>query len=733
VELLKPFFSGAVLLLAGSSAALCAENSVAPALPERPTVTAVRIEATEAPKIDGDVSDAVWSRAQLIDQFYQMEPVPLTTPTERTEVRILYDREQLYVALYAHDSQPDRIRATTMERDAPGRSDDVLRVMLDPRQTGREGYFFEIKPAGARRDALILNGQTDVVNKWNMLWRGKSQRVADGWTAEMALPFRGLSYDPASTTWGLDIGRELRRTNETIRWSPASPGMRPFDLTYEGSLNGLAGMSQGKGLDVLAYMTGRATRNWAAGRTVSTGHPSATAYYKVTPALTGLLTLNTDFSDKPLDSRQVNTTRFSLFEPETREFFLEDADAFEFGNFGQGALSANGRPFFSRNIGLANGNQINLDAGAKLSGSIGGVRLGALSVRTGAGTASPAQTLSVARATAQVLDESRVGGIITDGDPTGLTSNRVVGTDFLYRNSNYRPGKQLNIFGYLQRSLSSTLGNDDSFGSEVRYPNEPWGFDWRYKQVGRNFKPALGFVNRQGIRSWYEEIDYAHRPRNSWLRKVQLTTSDLIITELDNRLQSRDTSLAISLLSVHDDELFVGLDYFREAVAAPYSLPGNVVVGAGRYHYFRPTLDLQTLQSRRVSVHWTFACCSYLDGRSVENDLQVSVRAGPRFNLDINHRLQTIDLPGGRTTIHIESLSATRNFTPEMKLVTELQYDNVSHQFGASLRYRWEVRPTTELLVTLGESATLYDKFPNARYHSQATAVSVRLGHRFQN
>jgi hypothetical protein len=233
-------------------------------------------------------------------------------------------------------------------------------------------------------------------------------------------------------------------------------------------------MTQGRDLDVLTYATGRATRNWAGGSTVLTGDPSATAYCKITRALTGLLTVNTDFSAKPLDSRQVNTTRFSLFEPETREFFLEDTDTFEFANFGTGS-AANGRPFFSRNIGLVKGRAVDLDAGAKLSGNIGALRVGALSVRTGPSSTGPAQTLSVARLTAQVLGQSRVGVIATDGDPTGLSRNRVAGADFQYRNSRFRPGKQLNVTACVQRSFGSTRGNDDAFGGEVTYPNEPWG------------------------------------------------------------------------------------------------------------------------------------------------------------------------------------------------------------------------------------------------------------------
>ena len=338
----KPILTLSLLLcvlLAAAAMPLRAEDAAVSAPPERPTVRATAIESRDAPQIDGDISDAVWSRAPRIDRFYQVEPVPMSAPSEATEAWILYDRNELYVALHVHERDPARVNVTTMERDGDMQADDVVRVMLDPRRTRREGYVFTLNMAGARGDALLTGPtQGNFISKWNMLWRGKARRVADGWTAEFAVPFRGLSYDPASTEWGLDIVRQIRATSETIRWSSTPPGTRMVDLTYAGTLAGLAGMTQGRGLDVVTYATGRATRNWAGGSTVLTGRPSATAYYKITPALTGLLTVNTDFSEKPLDSRQVNTTRFSLFEPETREFFLEDTDAFG------SQTSAPGRP-----------------------------------------------------------------------------------------------------------------------------------------------------------------------------------------------------------------------------------------------------------------------------------------------------------------------------------------------------------------------------------------------------
>jgi hypothetical protein len=701
---------------------------------ERPSIEAVMIDPKDAPRIDGDISDAVWSRGAHITRFVQMDPVPLSEPTERTEVWILYDRNKLYIAAYSHYRNIRDITATTMERDIPLFSDDTIRISLDPRRTHRsQGYFFEMNAVGSRSDVLML-GNNQLAPSWNMLWQGKSKKVEDGWTVEFALPFRGLSYDSDSSSWSMDIVREFKRNSEIDRWSPTPPGTFPTDASYAGDLNGLHGMTQGNGLDILAYEQVRYTRDWTNGNDSVTTKPSATAYYKITPALNGLVTLNTDFADTPLDTRQVNTTRFSLFQPETRDFFLQDADIFEFANFG--SSEPNARPFFSRNIGLVNGQSVNMDAGAKLSGNIGDLRIGALTVRTGSDGTNAAQTLSIARLTTKVLDESQVGAIVTAGDPTGATNNRLAGVDFQYRNSQFGPNKLLTGMAYIERSFSNSVGSDNTFGAELLYPNQPWGGTFRFKQVGADFSPALGFINRPDIRSWNEEVVHVWRLSDSRLRKITANVTSLRVTDLDNRPQSNDDWVAVQFEDRRNNRLKLGVHSFMESLSAPFTMPGNdnAIVPAGRYKYTRGTADLQTDQSRPLSLHWTVACCDYYNGTSTESDIQVNYRPNPNYSLQFNHHLQPIDLPNDiRTSIHIESLNGTVNFTPEMKLVTELQYDNVSKRFGGSIRYRWEITPLTELLVTLAESALLDGPWQGGTsYHSQASAAAVRIGHRFQ-
>ena len=303
-----------------------------------PTAVAVRIDATEAPVIDGDLSDPVWAKATVIDRFIQKRPNPGMPATERTILRILFDENNLYFAIYAYDSQPERIIPGTLQRDGDLGAANSIVLLIDPGLTRRNAYGFEVSASGARRDELEQNNTVELP-EWDAIWSTRGRIVADGWVAEIAIPFRSLSYDTEQTTWGFDLSRRVRHKNERDYWSGHNPALAFSDVSQAGSLTGISNINRGIGLDLQVYGALRAKHDWhlpdnGAEISFTTG---GNAYYKITPALTDTLTVNPDFSDAPLDIRQVNTTRFSLFTPETRDFFLQDVAAFEFGgrNFGR--------------------------------------------------------------------------------------------------------------------------------------------------------------------------------------------------------------------------------------------------------------------------------------------------------------------------------------------------------------------------------------------------------------
>jgi len=702
----------------------------------RPSVRAVRIDASEAPKIDADLSDPAWAKAAIIDNFTQRSPNPYEPATERTVVRVMYDENNLYFGFYNYDKRPDQIVIRNMQRDGQVYTSDSVMLYLDPGRTRRNAYNFEIGASGGRTDQLELNNVQEL-REWNTIFEARSRVVQDGWVAEFAIPFKSLSYEKGDTTWGFDVGRRIYHKNERVHWSGFNPALDFTDVSMSGDLVGIENVSQGIGLDVQVYGALHSKHDWqrpggdGAGLSFTTG---GNAFYKVTPALTDTLTVNPDFSDAPLDVRQVNTTRFSLFTPETRDFFLQDAASFEFGgrSFGrnnQDRVSNNGRPFFSRNIGLVQGRPVSLIVGDKLSGQVAGFDVGAFGVltdRTPAG--EDGQILAVARATHPIFAESKVGFVFTYGDPTGLTTNMVGGLDFQYRNSHVFGDKVLQADAYYMKSFSNTAGNDASAALALNFPNEPWSADLLIKQIGRNFTPALGFVNRTDIRQYVGTVAHLTRYRNSYLNTLQFGTDFEFVTDLNDVLESRENDVFVQARSrIGDQVTFRVIDSF-ENVPAPFLIADTVPVLPGKYEWQNFDIATRTFSGRLFALNANVTCCSFYNGTAVHPDVALIFRPSLYFEITFSYEGNFIDLPTGKVDIHIGAVEAAVNFTPDMQLALEAQYDNISEDFGFSARYRWEYRPGNEIFVGVGQSAVI----DNRGFVAQVSQSTIRLGHTFR-
>jgi hypothetical protein len=701
----------------------------------RPTAAAVRIDAAEAPNIDGDLSDPVWARAMPITEFRQKLPNVGAPATERTEVRVLYDENNLYVSVYAHDSVPEDLVIRGMERDGPLFTGDAVSLQIDPGQTRRNGYRFMLGVSGGRSDSLLLNNST-ALDEWDPIWSYRTATVEDGWVAEYAIPFRIMAYESGGADWGFDIRRIIGRKNEEIYWSAFNPNFNFTNMTQLGTLTGIIGINQGIGLDVQVYGVGRVKRDWHipgedTGLSFTGG---GNLFYRITPALTGTLTFNPDFSDAPLDARQVNTTRFSLFFPETRDFFLQDAGAFEFGgrNFArtfQERAANNGRPFFSRNIGLVNGQPVSIIGGGKLSGEYAGFGVGVLSVVTDKVPNEGNQVLSVARIARRVLAESQVGVIFTNGDPTGVNDNSLAGADFQYRDSSFFGDYTFQSDVFYQRSFSDALGEDDSFGVAFNFPNEPWGGSVGFKEIGPDFDPALGFVNRPDIRVY--EADLRNLTRfapGAVLRQFEVAGGTYFVTDLNDVLQSREMDAGISAITRENHSVELGVTNFYERVPSLFLLPGDVPVPAGTYEWTNFRASVQTSRFTALSVTGEITCCSFYDGTGIETTLSGDYRLNRYFGMTASHSWTGLDLPTGDVDIHVGTVNGTVTFTPDMQLQLQAQYDNISESFGFLSRYRWEFSPGTELLVAFGQAALI----PGTDFKPQRSLLTVRIGHTLQ-
>ena len=709
------------------------ENSPPPFV--RRSIRAVRIAPAEAPVVDADLSDAAWAKAAVIDEFMQRSPNPYEPATERTVVRILFDENNLYFSFYNYDSAPDQIVARNMQRDGQVYTSDSVMIYLDPGQTRRNAYNFEIGASGGRTDQLELNN-TEELTEWDTIFEARARIVEDGWVAEFAIPFKSLSYETTQTTWGFDVARRIYHKNERVHWSGFNPALDFTDVSQTGDLVGLENLTQGLGLDVQVHGAPRMRHNWqldtnSAGLDFTAG---GNAFYKVTPALTNTLTINPDFSDAPLDIRQVNTTRFSLFTPETRDFFLQDVAAFEFGgrSYGrnsQDRVSNNGRPFFSRNIGLVQGQPVSLIVGDKLSGQFAGFDIGAFSVLTDKTPGGEdGQILSVARMTRPLFAESKFGFIVTHGDPTGLTDNTVAGTDFQYRNSHVFGDKVLQADVLYLRSSSSTAGEGDSTALSLNFPNEPWSGDFLFKQIDGNFTPALGFVNRTAIRQYIGTVAHLTRYRNTYLNTLEFGSNVEFVTDLGNVLESRANDVFMTARTRVGDQVTLRVINSYENVPVLFLLPRTVPVLAGSYEWTNVNLGVRTFNGRLLTLQADVTCCSFYDGRSTLMRATLIFRPSTYFEINVSRETNLIDLPTGSVDIHLATADAAVNFTPDMQVALQAQYDNISENFGLSTRYRWEYRPGNELFIGLGQSALISD----GSFIGQMTQSTVRLGHTFR-
>ena len=695
----------------------------------RPVARATRVEASQAPVIDGDISDSVWNKAQLTDEFYQSDPDEGAPASQRTTVRILYDENNLYIAVMAYDTEPAKIIGRIKQRDGALDNDDLIRIYLDPNLTRRDGYVFDVNPLGARREGLLQNNGT-ILYEWNTIWSAKARILPNGWSVEMAVPFHSLSY-VSQGDWGLEIGRAVRRRSELVRWATVNKTIQTTDISREGTLSGINSVRKGLGLDVQAFALARYRQVWDSphdGTGVSL-RPSGNLFYKITPSLTGTLTYNTDFSDAPLDQRHVNISRFDLFYPERRDFFLQDAASFEFGGQNLSVNSdTNAAPFFSRRIGIVNDQPVNILGGAKVSGQYEGLGIGALSVVTAGGAGVGEQLLSAARLTAPVLAESKLGLIVTNGDPTGHSQNTVAGGDFQYRGSNWFGDKIAEGDFYYERSFSNKSGQDDSFGINLNLPNEPWKSSFRFKQVGENFDPALGFVSRPGIRDYQGYVAYRGRPTNSFIRWWEVGFWSDMTTDLSNNVQSMfHYDPWFGVFTEAGDYFF--LEAWEDAETVPsFTLPHNVAVPAGKYTmpmlHFRTETASRRILSGVIDVQYG----SYYGGKLLQTDTTVNLNPNDTLTFSARHIMQQLYMPAKTVAIHVGALDMSVNVTPDMQLRGQMQYDNISKDLQLSLRYRWEFEPGSELLIVAGDDAT----FSLPYYQSHATQFSVRLGKTFR-
>ena len=502
--------SGAVRLLCVTGM-LCA--AALPAWAQQPvqangagprTMVAARLAAEERIVLDGRFDEPVWQRAIPAADFVQVDPQNGQPATEKTEVRIAFGADALYMAVTCFDSEPERWSAYQRKRDEFLGSDDKFRWTIDTFLDGRSGYFFETNPLGVLSDALMgVNGQN---RAWDGIWNLRARRSEIGWTLEIEIPFRTLNFDPNNDTWGINFDRTVIRKNETTIWSGWARNQGIQRMTNAGRVTGIREVTQGRGLDIKPYGLFESQASPGRGRSGMDRDANAGVdlFYNPTPSIRANLTVNTDFAQTEVDQRQVNLTRFSLFFPERRDFFLDGATFFDFSSAG-GNNNDQVIPFFSRRIGLgADATPQKIDYGTKLTGQAGGQDVGLLHVRTGEDNGFASEDFTVARVKRRLLRRSYIGGLYTRRDARlpGAGAAHTAGLDALLATSSFLGDQNLEGSGWaLFNSEPGVPGGNAAFGASLRYPNDLWNAKLEATEVQEHFNPSMGFISRRAPRT----------------------------------------------------------------------------------------------------------------------------------------------------------------------------------------------------------------------------------------
>lgn len=670
---------------------------VAPrAADDAPTYEARRVDSP--PRIDGDLSDPVWEEAAPAFRLWQQEPDPGKEATEITEVRVLRDRDNLYFGILCRDREPGKVKASTKAREGELWTDDHIRILLDTFLDRRNAYVFEINPAGAIRDGLAKGDYSDY--SWDGIWEGRARRTAEGWSIEIAVPTRTITFKPGLNTWGFNVERQIIRKHETDRWASPRRDANFSTPALAGLLTGLDGLDQGKGLSIRPYAALHGTRDLAAGTPRDNRFDAGFDVYKsLTGNLNAVFTYNTDFAETEVDSRQINITRFPLFLPEKRSFFLEGATIFDFGV----GLGSSFIPFFSRRVGLVSGEQVPILAGGKLWGRLGNTNLGVLDVGTKAvdDLGLPRRNLFVARVKQNVLDESYVGAIVTDGDPEGANPNSLFGVDFVYQTSRFRGDKNFIAGGWAVYSRNPS-GRDRPYGwgFQVDYPNDRIDTSLTYKVFGEGLDPALGFLPRPGIRNLTYNFEYKPRPQRWGIRRLNFEAYANLVWQTEGRLESR--SLWLSPLSVtldSGDYFEAGYNSYYEYLEEPFEIAENVVIPAGVYRYDRASGGFSTGSQRWWQLSAWAVLGTFYNGRLNQYEGSFGFHPNAALNTSLGFEYVEGRLATGDFIQRLLQWKLAYAWSPDLNLNLYLQYDNVSQNVGVNARLRWTVKPGTDLFV----------------------------------
>jgi len=683
-----------------------------PDLAPRPSASATR--ASGPVRIDGVLDEDTWSDARVIDEFWQQKPATGAPATELTEVRILYDDQNLYIGAELHDQPGYRPIIPTLQRDPNTRDGDAFGIMFDPFQDGKTVFSFFFNPGGAVRD--IQSADDGRINNaaWDAAFDLRTRVHDSGWTLELAIPWSQLRFDPTreEQLWGMNMLRRIRRKNEDATWAPMDRQWQIYVSSRGGTLNGLDGLETGRNLSIKPFALASEPSGDLQVDAETSFEVGGDLKYGITPGMTLDLTVNTDFSQVEVDQEQVNLTRFSLFLPEKREFFLENAGVFQFGDQGSystrtGATNRDFTLFHSRRIGLApNGSPLPILGGGRVSGTAGPVSLGVLNMQTLREGDFDPENFTVARVRTEPMPGLTLGGLFGNRAATNGSSatNQSYGVD--------ADLQALNGYLLVQSYLAATEGAD-SLGAPI---GRQWAgrlsAGWRdpfweifalYRHFDDDFDPGIGFVRRTGIDHGYATVGV--RPRPDWPGVLELNpyVESQAFVNPEGLMETRLFTGGLDVDFRDGSTASVSATDRFEHVFEPFFVRGTEVA-PGRYDFREGSASYQTSGARRISGRATVGGGGYFGGERFSIGGNVLGRMGHQVLLRLSANHNVIDLPGEPvTTADVYGANLDVFFSVRVLTSAFVQYNAASEEFVTNLRFRWIHAPLSDLYLVLTE------------------------------
>ena len=704
-------------------AALPASAQTAPK--PAPTVRAHRL--TSVIRIDGRLDEEIYRTTEAISDFVQQEPDEFKPATEKTEAWIFFDNDNLYISAKNYESHPERRVANEMRRDTNQlRQNDTFGVMLDTFHDKRNGYIFYANAIGGFADSQVTDEGPPNVD-WNTVWDVRTTDFDGGWSIEMAIPFKSLRYQPGTEQqWGINLRRVVRWKNEWSYLAQVPRALTTFrgllKISSAGTLDGLQVPSGRSNLEVKPYALGGVSTDNTVTPAITNdgdGRVGGDVKYSITQNITADLTVNTDFAQVEVDEQQVNLTRFNLFFPEKRDFFLEGLGTFAFAGRASAGLGAGSGDtpylFFSRRIGLDQSREIPLIAGGRTTGKAGKFSFGAINVQTGEDDAVNVDSanFTVLRAKRDILRRSSVGGMYTHrtSTPGRVGSNDGYGIDAamsFYQNVRFD--------AYVaQTKTDSRTGDDVSYRGFFDYNADKYGFQAERLEVQPNFLPEIGFVRRTDMRRNFGLLRYSPRPKGvAHLRKLTGQASLNYLTNTDNRLDTREASARFEAeLTTSDTGSLQYTDSF-ERLVRPFAIAPGVVLPVGSYDFHTTRLNYVAGQQRPYSGEIVYEFGTFYNGdRQTISVNSARVQVTPQVSLEPSLSINWVDLVQGSFTAKVVRTRATFTITPRMFVSGIVQYNSSGTSFGSNVRFRWEYRPGSELFVVYTDDYNTDEQRPD--------------------